>query len=551
MNLSLPWSLWRRDAKPQADKATVAGAAGSQAAAAPPQIRIATAKLAVPRTAGKAKPQAGLHMGQKPERRATDEPRLPGALDGWDDELDRVVPQRQAEAVDPLPAWAAPSDPDEPKLTQPRKREANAALKSALQAASKRRRQDASSDEAPGRFVRGDEKFLQGVRQAQLAETTPRAMWALYLVLLIVACAITWASMAKVDVITHASGKIVPDAREQVIASLEGGILRALHVSEGALVEAGQDLVQLDPTRFAAQQNEGQAKRVSLMGTVARLVAEANGQALKFPPEVKLDAEVVAQETDAYQARRRSLDEAVAITRRSMGLVENELANAERMAARGLMSEVEVMHLRRQRNELQMQVQERTNRFRQDAYTELLRARTELAQLDEQQVVREDALKRTTLKSPVRGIVKNIRVGTVGGVVTAGSPILEIVPLSDQLLVEAQLKPADIGFVRVGQEVQVKLSAYDFNTYGGLQGKLEYISPDALGDEKTVATGKEGTYYRARVRTTSSTLRAKDGDPLQVLPGMVANVEIRTGDRTVLDFILKPMLRSREAFREH
>lgn len=548
MNISLPWPLLRRTAK---DKTPAKAAA--PAAEATPQIRVATAKIAVPRPPVKAKPQAGLHMGQAPERKPAAEGRLPGALDGWDDELDRAIPKPRDEPrfEIPRPAGVAADHTAPAATAAERKQASKAALKVALQAASARRKQAVADEQAKGRFVRGDEKFLQGVKQAQLTESTPGAMWALYLVLLIVAGAITWAALAKVDVITHASGKIVPDAREQVIASLEGGILRALHVSEGAIVAVGQDLVQLDPTKFAAQQNEGQAKRVSLMGTVARLVAEANGQPLRFPAEVKLDAEVVAQETDAYTARRRSLDEAVAITRRSMGLVENELVNAERMAAKGLMSEVEVMHLRRQRNELQMQVQERANRFRQDAYTELLRVRTDLAQLDEQQVVREDALKRTTLKSPVRGIVKNIRIGTLGGVVTAGSPILEIVPLSDQLLVEAQLKPADIGFVRLGQEVQVKLSAYDFNTYGGLQGKLEYISPDALGDDKATASGKEGTYYRARIRTTSSTLRAKEGDALQVLPGMVANVEIRTGDRTVLDFILKPMLRGREAFREH
>lgn len=505
-----------------------------------PQIRVATAKIAVPRDSVKgAKPRvnAGVHIAGKPEPKAAAPRRLPGALDGWDEALDRAMP------VEPPPAApAAPSKAEQ-------KRASKLALKAALQAAKERRAQ--AADEVAGRFVRGDEQFLQGVKQASLAESTPRAMWSLYLVLLIVASAIAWATLAKVDIITHATGKIVPDAREQVIASLEGGILRALHVHEGQVVEAGQDLVQLDPTKFAAQQNEGQAKRVALMGTVARLSAEANGQALRFPPEVKLDRDVVANETDAYQARRRSLDEAVAMTRRSMGLVERELANAEQMANRGLMSEVEVMHLRRQRNDLQMQIGERANRFRQDAYTELLKVRSDLAQLDEQQVVREDALKRTTLKSPVRGIVKNIRIGTLGGVVTAGAPILEIVPLSDHLLVEAQLKPADIGFVRVGQEVQVKLSAYDFNTYGGLQGAIEYISPDALGDDKQALTGKDGTYYRARIRTTSSTLRAKGGEALQVLPGMVTNVEIRTGDRTVLDFILKPMLRSKEAFTEH
>lgn len=508
-----------------------------------PQIRVATAKIAVPRDSVKsvAKPRvnAGVHIAGKPEPKAAAPARLPGALDGWEEALDREIP--------PVPEAAPAAASAASKAEQ--KRASKVALKAALQAAKARRAQVA--DEVAGRFVRGDEQFLQGVKQASLTESTPRAMWSLYLVLLLVVSAVTWAALAKVDIITHATGKIVPDAREQVIASLEGGILRALHVREGQVVEAGQDLVQLDPTKFAAQQNEGQAKRVALMGTVARLSAEANGTALRFPPEVKLDRDVVANETDAYQARRRSLDEAVAMTRRSMGLVERELVNAEQMSGKGLMSEVEVMHLRRQRNDLQMQIGERTNRFRQDAYTELLKVRSDLAQLDEQQVVREDALKRTTLKSPVRGIVKNIRIGTLGGVVTAGSPILEIVPLSDQLLVEAQLKPADIGFVRVGQHVQVKLSAYDFNTYGGLQGTIEYISPDALGDDKQAPTGKGGTYYRARIRTTSSTLRAKGGEPLQVLPGMVANVEVRTGDRTVMDFILKPMLRSREAFREH
>lgn len=510
-----------------------------------PQIRVATAKIAVPRDSVKntrPKVNAGVHVGGRAELKAAAPARLPGALDGWDETLDRAMP-----ADPPAPAAPPATPPGVSKAEQ--KRASKAALKEALKAAKARRAQ--AADDVAGRFVRGDEQFLQGVRQASLAESTPRAMWSLYLVLLIVASAIAWATLAKVDVITHATGKIVPDAREQVIASLEGGILRALHVREGQLVDAGQDLVQLDPTKFAAQQNEGQAKRVALMGTVARLSAEANGQALRFPPEVKLERDVVANETDAYQARRRSLDEAVAMTRRSMGLVERELGNAEQMANKGLMSEVEVMHLRRQRNDLQMQIAERGNRFRQDAYTELLKVRSDLAQLDEQQVVREDALKRTTLQSPVHGIVKNIRIGTLGGVVTAGSPILEIVPLSDQLVVDAQLKPADIGFVRVGQDVQVKLSAYDFNTYGGLQGTIEYISPDALGDDKQALTGKDGAYYRARIRTTSSTLHAKGGEPLQVLPGMVANVEIRTGDRTVLDFILKPMLRSREAFREH
>jgi adhesin transport system membrane fusion protein len=174
--------------------------------------------------------------------------------------------------------------------------------------------------------------------------------------------------------------------------------------------------------------------------------------------------------------------------------------------------------------------------------------RTELAQLGEQQVAKDDALERTTLKSPLRGIVKNIRIGTLGGIVPPGAPILEIVPLTERVLVEARIKPADIGFITTGQAVEVKLSAYDYYTYGGLQGTVEYISPDALGEDRGV--GPDTSYYRARIRTDASKLRGKGDRLLPVLPGMTASVEIRTGDRTVMDFLLKPMLKGSEAMRE-
>lgn len=407
-----------------------------------------------------------------------------------------------------------------------------------------------SADLTQGRFVPGDEQFLTGVRQARLTEATPRALWALYLLCLIVVAALAWAALARVDVITRAQGKVVPDGREQVIASLEGGILRSLPVREGDLVEAGAELAQLDPTRFAAQQNEGQARQQALLGTVARLVAESSGQTLRFPAELRQASGIVAAETEAFQARRRALDEALAMTRQNMALIERELATARQMSAAGLMSEVEVMRLDRQRNDLLLQAQERGNRFRQDAATELIRVRSELAQLGEQQVAKTDALQRTTLKSPVRGVVKNIRIGTIGGVVGAGAPIMEIVPLGPRVLIEARIAPADIGFVRVGQPVTVKLSAYDFYNYGGLEGTIEYLSPDALGEDK-VGTPQDSTYYRARIRTEASHLRAPAGQPpLLVLPGMTAAIEVRTGERSVLDFLISPVRKGQEAFRE-
>ena len=409
----------------------------------------------------------------------------------------------------------------------------------------------ARRDDAPqgGKFYKGDREFLSGVKEAQLAEATPGATWAIYLMLILVVGVLIWASVARVDEVTRAEGRVVPDGRDQIIASLEGGILGSLMVREGAIVEQGQALLQLDPTRVEAQQNEGQAKRLALKATLTRLEAESTGRPLKFPAELAEHAEVTEAEFEAYTARRQALEEAVGVTRRSLGLINSELAMAERMSSKGLMSEVEVMRLRRQANDMFLQIQERTNRFRQDASTELIKVRTDLAQLEEQMVVKRDVLRRTTLYSPVRGQVKNIKLCTVGGVVPAGATIMEIVPIGPRVLVEARIKPSDVGFVRVGSMAEVKLAAYDYYTYGGLKGKVEYLSPDALGEESKTAAGDNNLYYRALIRSEVSTLKAK-GKPLSVMPGMTATIEIRTGERSVLQFLLKPVLKSQEAFRE-
>ena len=398
----------------------------------------------------------------------------------------------------------------------------------------------------------GDLAYLSPVRGAHVVEAAPAAMWSVYLMLVIVACALGWAAVAEVDIVAKAPTRIIPEGREQLIASLEGGILRELSVREGEQVRQGQQLATLDPTRVEAQQAEGQAKRVALLGAVARLVAESTGKVLVFPPEVKKSPAVMQGETENYEARKRALDEAVAANSRSIGLLVEELNVADTMARRGLMSDVEVMRVRRQVNDLRLANTERINRFRQEASAELVRVRTELALLEEQMVVREDALKRTVLVSPVNGIVKQIRNNTVGGVVGAGAPIMEIVPVGTRVLVEARIKPADIGFVKVGQPVAIKLSAYDPTVYGALKGKVLSISPDALGDPERAANA-DGTWYRALVDAERESFKAGEGKrarPLEVLPGMTGTAEIRTGARTVLEYLLRPMLRTQEAFRE-
>jgi len=402
------------------------------------------------------------------------------------------------------------------------------------------------------RLEPADLAYLSPVRGAHVVEAAPAAMWSVYLMLALLAAALGWAWGAQVDIIAKAPVRIIPEGREQLIASLEGGILRELSVREGEQVCQGQQLATLDPTRVEAQQAEGQAKRVALLGAIARLAAESTGKPLAFPPEVRKAAAVVQGETESYEARRRALDEAVAANQRSIGLLVQELSVAEGMARSGLMSEVEVMRLRRQVNDLRLGTTERINRFRQEASAELVRVRTELALLEEQMVVRDDALKRTVLVSPVDGIVKQIKNNTLGGVVAAGAPLMEIVPVGTRVLVEARVKPADIGFVKVGQPVAIKLSAYNPSIYGALRGRVLSISPDALGDPERAANA-DGTWYRALVDADRESFKAGEGKSaraLEVLPGMTGTAEIRTGERTVLEFLLRPMIRTQEAFRE-
>ena len=395
-----------------------------------------------------------------------------------------------------------------------------------------------------------DLRFLQGGLDGEVLERTPRSNWALGLMFAVCASFIAWASWARVDQVTRAEGRVVPDGKEQVVGSLEGGILRELLVREGDLVEAQQPLAQIDPTRFASQQGEGEARRLALQAAIARLTAEAEGRELAFAPALaRAPAPLLAAERASFEARRRALDDAVAGSRRSLALVEAELAMSQRLAAQGLLSEVEVLRLQRQVSELGLQISERQNRFRQDATAELAKAKGELAQQDQQRLARDDAVQRTLLRSPVRGLVKTIRQPTLGGVVAPGGAVMEILPLGPRVLVEARIKPSEIGFVKLGQPAEVKLATYDYYTYGGLHGSIAYLSPDALPEEGKPASAAEATSYRALVRTDGSTLSA-GGKPLLVLPGMTATVEIRTGERTVLDFLLKPVLKSREALRE-
>lgn len=396
----------------------------------------------------------------------------------------------------------------------------------------------------------GDAAFMNDVQESLLTQTTPGSKLIIYLIAAVLVGGLIWASFARVEEITQGEAKIISLSREQVIQSLEGGILAEMNVREGAIVEKGEVLLKIDPTRAQSSYREALSKVIGLKASITRLRSEAYQQPLEFDELVKQDPTVVAQETRAYNARKRALDESVNALQRSYVLSSREIRLAEPLAAKGLMSEVELLRIQRQANEIKSQIVERINKFQADANSELAKLELELSQTSENLVGRADIVDRTTITAPVRGTVKNVGVNTIGGVIQPGEHILEIVPLEEQLLVEGKIRPADVAFLHPGLPATVKITAYDYAIYGGLKGTVQHISPDTLKDDQRAAAGRpDDTYYRVQILTDSSELNA-GGKKLPIIPGMVASVEIRTGEKTILDYLLKPVLKAREAFRE-
>ncbi|MCP5329001.1 MAG: HlyD family type I secretion periplasmic adaptor subunit [Steroidobacteraceae bacterium] len=391
-----------------------------------------------------------------------------------------------------------------------------------------------------------DLSYASDMQEALLADHEPGPRRVLWLVAGLLVAALAWAAWSRVEEITQGPGRVVPSSREQLVQSLEGGIVQAMLVREGEVVERGQPLLRIDPTRADASWREGESRRLALRATAARLTAESQGVDPGFPPDVVADPGLVRTETAAYLARRRTLQESTATLTRSRELLGREIALTQPMVERGLVAEVELLRMRRQFNEIELQIAERTNRFRAEAAAELARVTAELAQVDDVLTARRDQLDRTVVRAPMRGTVSNVKVTTVGGVIQPGQDIMAIVPLDDQLLVEARIAPHEVAFLRPGLPAKVKLTAYDYTTYGWLEGTVDMISADTLRDEHG---RNDENYYRVLVRTQGPPLRAA-GRVLPVIPGMTARVEIRTGEKRVLDYLLKPVFRAREALRE-
>ncbi|MFA5496348.1 MAG: HlyD family type I secretion periplasmic adaptor subunit [Porticoccaceae bacterium] len=388
----------------------------------------------------------------------------------------------------------------------------------------------------------GGRYYSEEVDEAEVVRSI-RIVWIFFVTILAL---LTWSYFATVVEVSTGDGRVVPSSREQVIQSLEGGIVRELFVREGDIVAANEVLAQLDLTKTASTVEESATRYRATLASVARLEAEVNGTPLSFPEELDDYPDLIATETQLYNTRRLGLSDSQEGIFRSLRLVREELALTESLAEIGAASNVEVLRLKRQQSELEMKASDVRSEYMILAREELAKAKAETEALSSVVKGRTDSLSRLTLRSPVRGIVKNIAVTTRGGVIPPNGRLMEIVPLDDKLLIEARISPRDIAFIHPGQAAKVKITAYDYTIYGDLDGEVALISPDTIQDE----VKPDLFYYRVFIRTDKDSLVNEAGTRFPIVPGMIASVDIRTGEKTVFDYLMKPMNHAREALRE-
>ena len=432
-----------------------------------------------------------------------------------------------------------------------------------------------------------DNEFMPEVAGVAAQDSPRGARVTVWIAAALIITALVWARFAVLQEVTMGEGKAIPSSKVQVIQNLEGGIVTEIFVREGQIVNKGDTLLRLDDTRFLSNKGESEVDKYTLMAQVDRLSAEAEGRPFKPSAEVLGKApQVTADEQALYDSRQRRLaseqrtlqeqlrqkmQEVAEFRskqdqyRNQLGFIQQELSMSAPLVNSGAVSPVEIIRLKGKAseargqmdatslaipraeaaiNEIKSKIQESTDTFRSDATKDLNEKRSDLAKASATSIAIDDRVTRTTVTSPVKGIVKTLKVNTIGGVVQPGSDMVEIVPLDDNLLIEAKVRPQDVAFLHPGQKAMVKFSAYDYTIYGGLPAKLELIGADTTTDDKG------NTFYLIQVRTDKNHLGA-DEKPLLIIPGMVATVDIITGEKSVMDYLLKPVLKARtEALRE-
>jgi len=401
-----------------------------------------------------------------------------------------------------------------------------------------------------------------------------------------------WARQAELEEVTRGEGSVIPSGQVQVVQNLEGGIVAALMIHEGQLVEKGQVLLRIDNVVAASDLKESRARWLALSGLTARLEAETTGKdSISFAKDVLQETpEIAKREQELFLSLKAGLDAELDILRRqedqrrqelvelqgrldklqgSYQLANQELEMTAPMVEKGVAPQIELLRLKRQVNDLKgdveatelaipraksalaeagRRVSERVQRFRSDTLKELNDARANLSVINANVSAQEDKVTRTEVRSPVKGTIKQLLVNTIGGVIRPGQDLVEIVPVEDTLLIEARIRPSDVAFLRPGLDATVKVTAYDYSIYGGLPATLEEISADTITDE---TPGKQSEkFYKIKLRTKRNYLGTEE-HPLPIISGMTVQTDILTGKKTVLDYLLKPILKARQrAMRE-
>ncbi|VDC21162.1 HlyD family efflux transporter periplasmic adaptor subunit [Pseudogemmobacter humi] len=378
--------------------------------------------------------------------------------------------------------------------------------------------------------------YLDGSFRRRSLITARRTVWLVAASLLV---ALLWAAIAQINEITRGDGTVIPLRRMQTIQSLEGGILSELLVHEGDLVKEGQILARMDATRFRSAWLETRAEIDTLQAEIARLEAEVmESDTIVFDGA---DSDLRANEQRLFNARRTKLNESIAAAEAERAAIVAQVEITAPLAEQGSVSKVDLLRLRQQEAALQGRISELRNNYVQEAYSDLVAKKGRLVALEQQLIQKQDQLDRTEIRSPVSGRVNTVKITTLGGVVQPGEAIMEVTPVDDQLMIETKVSPRDVAFIAPGMPASVKITAYDFSIYGDLRGTVTQISGDTV-EEETV-NGVQA-FYRVMVTTEKSYLE-RNGEQLPIRPGMVAQVDIESGTRSVLSYLTRPILRAR------
>lgn len=382
------------------------------------------------------------------------------------------------------------------------------------------------------RLKKKSDPMLEEERQSKLL---------LWLIIAILIIFVTWASLSNIDQVTRAQGQVIASSRTQVIQSSDGGIIQELLVKEGDMVKKDDILLRFDKAKVEAAFLETRSKAVALKASQARLNAEIFGGAPKFPLDIKFYPQFKENQLMLLNKRRTAISEDIGASEKMLALAKRELNMSMPLLRTGDVSMSDILKLQRQVADLEAQITNKRNKYFQDNQTELSKVGEDLASAEQQLAQRKDQLEHIEIKSPTNGIVKNVRITTLGGVIKSSEEVMQIVPIEDNLVIEAKIKPSDVAFLKIGLPANVKIDAYDYTIYGSLNGKLIYLSADTISEDL-----KQGElpYYRIQVQTEGKRFSNRPNDQLEIQPGMTSTVEIKTGSNTILKYLMKPVIKT-------